>query len=244
MTNMYMNMPPKRGTAKYDKWKDSPGYSEFIKNRSGEKSPMFGHTHTVEARKRISKSRLGTHRSAASCIKQSQSISGEKNPRFGKHLPLKTRKKISASLSGEKNPMFGKYGKNHPMYGYHPSEENRNLQSEMRRGEKCHLWKGGVSFGKYCYKFSRDLKRRVRTFFKHRCVECGKTQEKNGRALDVHHVNYNKMVCCNDVKPLFVALCHSHNALANFNREYWEQHYTEIINEKYDGQCYLPIAKK
>ena len=66
-----------------------------------------------------------------------------------------------------------------------------------------------------------------------------KQEEENKRKLDVHHVNYDKMVCCNEIKPLFVALCRSHNVMANNNRNYWQEHFTRIINEKYEGKCYI-----
>ena len=94
-------------------------------------------------------------------------------------------------------------GENHPMYG-------------KRSGN----YKDGISFLPYCEKFDENLKERVRDFFNRCCYICGKSEQEqieemisNGKRpikkLDVHHVNYDKMVCCNDVKPLFVPLCHS-----------------------------------
>ena len=38
----------------------------------------------------------------------------------------------------------------------------------------------------------------------------------------------------------FVALCRSCHTITNGDREFWEDWYTEIINEFYGGQCYLP----
>lgn len=144
-----------------------------------------------------------------------------------RQIKEETRIKLSNATSGENNPMFGRRGKDSPLYG-------RFI------GDKNPMWRGGVSFEPYCVKFNREFKNRVRAFFGYRCVECGKTTEENGQLLSVHHVNYDKMMCCNDVKPLFVALCRSHNIIANGNREYWEQHYTDIINNRYGGQCYFP----
>lgn len=109
-------------------------------------------------------------------------------------------------------------------------------------GDKCHFWKGGISFGKYCLKFNRPFKRNVRSFFKYTCVECEMTQEENGKALAVHHVHYDKKTCCKEGESVgdrkFVALCHSCHSATNNNREFWEDWYTEIINEFYGGQCY------
>lgn len=111
--------------------------------------------------------------------------------------------------------------------------------SENMRGENSPGWKGGLSFGQYCPKFSSEFKERVREFFGRKCVECGKTEEENGRKLSVHHVNYDKNTCCHDGPALFVATCVYHNTKANTDRKLWQKHYTDIINEKYGGKCYF-----
>ena len=87
-------------------------------------------------------------------------------------------------------------------------------------------------------KFKPEFKERVRKFFGRVCVECGAPE--NGRKLDVHHVNFDKSSCCSDVKPLFVALCRSCHMKTNTNREHWEDRYTQLINEKFEGKCYFP----
>jgi len=108
-------------------------------------------------------------------------------------------------------------------------------RSEKHRGDKCHLWKGGVSFEPYCVKFNRRFKYRVREFFKNRCVECGiETSYK----LHVHHVNYNKQTCCNDGIPLFVTLCRGCHVKTHFDLEYWEEHFKEILALQYGNKCY------
>jgi hypothetical protein len=197
--------------------------------------------HTEAARNEMSKTRKGKHL-------------GKNNPMFGKYHTDAWRKEHSEAMRGKNNPMFGKtnrvFGWHHSgktrkeisksHLGKHWSKEQREKMRDVNRGEKCYAWKGGISFEPYCYMFNRPFKNRVRARYDYTCVECEKTQEENGRLLDVHHVNYDKMVCCNDVKPLFVALCHSCNSKANGNREFWEDWFTEIINEFYDGQCYLP----
>lgn len=164
--------------------------------------------------------------------------SGKDHPRYGKHHSAESRRKMSESQHNRKNPHRG-----HPF-----SEESRKKISDTITGKYAGYlcgdrnpnWKGGISFEPYCVKFNTEFKNRVRAFFDHKCVECGKTKEENGQNLSVHHANYDKMICCNDVKPLFVALCRKHHGVVNYNREYWEHHFTQIVNEKYDGQCYLP----
>ena len=53
----------------------------------------------------------------------------------------------------------------------------------------------------------------------------------------------HKMVCCDNTKPLFVPLCRSCHSKTNHKREYYEQHFTEMITMKYDGKCYLDKCK-
>ncbi|KKK88671.1 hypothetical protein LCGC14_2740790, partial [marine sediment metagenome] len=44
--------------------------------------------------------------------------------------------KVSKKLSGENNPMFGKYGEDHPLYGFHHTEESKAKISDAKRGRK------------------------------------------------------------------------------------------------------------
>lgn len=107
-----------------------------------------------------------------------------------------------------------------------------------QKGEVNPAWRGGVSFEPYCQKFTKEFKERIRAYFDYTCIECRTPQ--NGSKLRIHHVNYDKMVCCNETKPLFVPLCQSCHSKTNFNRPYWERHFTDIINQYYEGKCYLP----
>jgi hypothetical protein len=190
-------------------------------------------------------------RRAEYCKKMSHP--GKDNPFFGKKHTEESRSKMSESHKGK----FA--GENHPFYGKHLSEETKaklslknkgqkrskefcNRISEAIKGEGHPNWKGGISFEPYCPKFTKEFKERVRQFFGHKCVECGEPQ--NGVKLSVHHVNFNKKTCCDNSTPLFVALCHSCHSKTGFNREYWEQHFTQIINEQYGGKCYLSKEDK
>jgi len=198
---------------------------------SGEKNPNYGKCHSRETCDKISEAL----KNPSTMTRHKMSEAAKGNTRcFGRCCSDETRDKMRLALTGK-----------------HASKETREKQSQAHlgkchseewckktRGEKNGRWRGGVSFEPYCQKFNRGFKERVREFFNYRCVVCGKTREEVGRALAVHHVNYDKMVCCNGVKPLFVVLCQSHNAYANNDRPYWEQYFTAIINEKYGGLCY------
>ena len=105
------------------------------------------------------------------------------------------------------------------------------------RGERSPLWKGGVSFEPYCILFNKEFKERVRAFWGNKCPVCGKTGEESGKALCVHHVGYDKEVCCNDNERLFVPLCRSCHSKTNYNREEWEEYFTHMISI-HGGKCY------
>lgn len=88
---------------------------------------------------------------------------------------------------GEMNPRYGKIGE---------------------RGLKHWNWQGGISKQKYCYLFNEKFKNLMRMLYNNRCFLCGKTEEDNGRKLDVHHVNYDKDCLCGSSCE-FVPLCQS-----------------------------------
>lgn len=182
-----------------------------------------GHTLSEESRNQIRDKLIGIPISEECRKNREGKYSGINNPNYGKVMSQDQREKISKKLRGRKLPV----------------EVCLKLKG-LRAGEKHHAWKGGISFEPYCVKFNADLRERVRVFFGHVCLLCGKTQRENGERLSVHHVNFDKMTCCNDVKPLFVPLCSSCHTKTNRNREYYEQHFEEVIMTKHKGQCYLP----
>lgn len=224
---------------------------ESNKRRCGENHPLFGKKRPREVIEKILKTRKER---------------GIKPPSRKGHVPwnkgkgkvniLKTLEKYLRYRSGI-NPLHVKLSKLYsgvPLSEEHRkkisesnkgkkfTEEHKNKLSEYRKGvyigERCPAWKGGISFEPYCPKFNENFKERVREFFGRKCVLCGKTEEESNRKLCVHHVNYDKMVCCNDNRKLFVALCVKCHAKTNKNREYWETRFLHIIDSLYDGKCF------
>ena len=129
------------------------------------------------------------------------------------------------------------------------TEEHKKNLSESHKGKPCcekariansirwmregnPNWKGGVSFEPYCPKFTKKFRERVRMFFGYKCVECGEMQEEE--KLSIHHVHYNKQVCCDNTPPIFVALCRECHAKTSHNREYWMKHFVDIIKILYE----------
>lgn len=93
--------------------------------------------------------------------------------------------------------------------------------SECKRGSLSHRWKGGISTGKYCYKFNNVFKEHIREKFNRTCYICGKSEENLDKKLSIHHIDYNKSSICNGKEFAFIPLCASCHAKTNGNRWYW-----------------------
>lgn len=117
------------------------------------------------------------------------------------------------------------------------TDETKQKMSETRLGG---YWYGNVRHHEdpYCEKWTADLRERVRAYFGYKCFECG--IEQNGRKLNVHHVHYDKKTCCNGSPQDLVPLCPECHTKTNFNRDYWEDHFTEMLYEDNpDGKCFF-----
>jgi len=189
---------------------------------SGDRHPLFGKHHSKETRQKLSETNSGHITTIETRQKLSERMSGSGNPRFGVKLSEDQIARQSKSLK--------------EFY-----EENPDVKEKLsicKLGNKNYNWKGGISFEPYCPKFNHDLKERVRAYFNFQCVTCGKSESENGKALSVHHVEYNKQACC-DGKPVqFAALCHRCHSKTNFDRENWEAMIHRIILEIYNGRSY------
>ena len=207
-------------------------FEEHPERREHLRQLRLGTKHTEEEKRKISESGKGK----VHWPNGRPEMRGDKNP---SHRPEVKVKKL-LKLKGRKGKSY--YGKDNPMYGKKASEATRLKMHLSHKGEKCHRWLGGKSFEPYCIKFNREFKKRVRAFFNNTCVECGTPED--GTKLHVHHVNFNKDACCDEsVIPLFVLLCNSCHSKTQTNRDYWECHFTEMIEQYYGGKCYLTIEE-
>ena len=84
------------------------------------------------------------------------------------------------------------------------------------RGENSPTWRGGISFGSYGPEFNGDLKQLVRERDNYTCQICG--DQEDGRALDVHHIDYDKK---NNQIGNLIALCQVCHRRTNHNRKRW-----------------------
>lgn len=85
-------------------------------------------------------------------------------------------------------------------------------------GAKNPAWKGGISFEPYSTDFVGTLKRKIRVRDGHACSICRTQQEQLPRALDIHHIDYDKK---NTAESNLVALCQSCHAKTNYRRQEW-----------------------
>jgi len=77
-------------------------------------------------------------------------------------------------------------------------------------------WNGGTSFEPYNPEFNDDLRRSIRKRDNYTCQSCGITQDNNGIALDVHHIDFDKK---NSNPNNLISLCRSCHAWYNTHRD-------------------------
>lgn len=81
----------------------------------------------------------------------------------------------------------------------------------------------------YPIEFSKSLREFIRKRDGYKCMNCGVPQLELERALDVHHIDYDK----NNNDPInLLSLCGICNPIANKNRKYWQEFYENLQIER------------
>ena len=114
-------------------------------------------------------------------------------------------------------------------------ENWNNLQYIEQHQGKNHLnWKGGNSIKPYTEDFNQEFKITIRSRDNQICMMCGIHREKLSRALDVHHINYDKTL---SIPQNCVSLCSKcHRATSLKNREYWTNFFQSLLTKEYGYQ--------
>ena len=100
-------------------------------------------------------------------------------------------------------------------------------QSKYYIKEKSSNWQNGISFEPYPLGWTKTFKEQIRYRDKYKCQICGMPEVENGRRLDVHHKDYDKM----NIKPNnLISLCTKCHRKTNGNREKWKLFFKEKIN--------------
>lgn len=164
-----------------------------------------GYKHSEEAKKKMSEARKNNW---ANPVYRERAIKSRQHPwEFVNHEQEreKRKKKMMGNTFREGLPCSEKAIEintkriielNKSRKGVPLSPEHKQKLHDAFAGNKCHLYRHGQSFGKYCEKFNNNLKERVRAFFNYTCPLCNKTQDENKEKLSVHHVYTEKMACC------------------------------------------------
>ena len=136
---------------------------------------------------------------------------------------------------------YGIYrGKNREPYfmfekGHKVSDTTRLNQSLAKigkySGDKSYQWNGGSSFEPYGIEFNNKFKRAIRKRDNQICMLCGMHREKLNRALDVHHINYDKKM---SILQNCISLCQSCHGKTHLNRKHWTKFFQDLLAEKYD----------
>jgi len=195
--------------------KDKPKSEEHKKkisdSKKGKPSHRKGKKQTEEAKQKISKKNLGR-------------LSGDNNPA----KRLEVRQKISEFHKDKPKSEEHKKKLSEVNKGKYPSYETRKKLSEASSRENNPNWKGGITEIKYCERWTEELREEIRIRDDRICQKCNKTELENGRKLSVHHIHYKKEDCYPDL----ITLCSSCHGKANFNRNYWEEHFMEKLRER------------
>jgi len=177
------------------------------------------------ARRKISKARRGRKLSKAQREQIAKTLreyyQSHPAPFLGKHRSEATREKLSKANKGQVPWNTGR----------HRSSETKRKISESLNGKmsgpKNPAWKGGVSTKPYPFEFNGGLKEEIRKRDGRKCQLCGAPEANFSRALDVHHVDYDKENC--DSSNL-ISLCRSCNGKANQNREFWTEYFRALLD--------------
>ena len=176
---------------------------------SGPENGMFGKEHTKDTIKKMSvERRPGTGQ------KISEALMGKK----------KSPEHCKAISEGKK----GLYtGPDNSIWGKTRSEKARKLTSEANKGNRNPSWRGGISFEPYSSDFNDSLKIAIKKRDNYKCQNPGCLN--GSEVLTIHHINYDK----GDTYFLnLITLCDSCNSKANFNRDFWQDFYQNLVETK------------
>jgi len=187
-------------------------YRQRSESRKGENNPFYGKVH------------------------KGDSLTICKNARLGILHTEETKKKISDSGKGRCHSKetilkcsLRKIGSLNPNYGKIYSEEEKKKFGN--KNEKHPNWKGGIGRLPYSSDWNKDKRLEIKERDGYVCqnVNCKNVTD----TLTVHHIDYNKKNCDNQN---LITLCVSCNVRANYNREYHQQFYQELIKFNYESR--------
>jgi hypothetical protein len=195
----------------------------------GKKSPGFsGRKHSKETKEKMSLAQYENKNHFYGKRHSKQSIEKMVKSRNLKmdEIKIKLSKALKGKLVGNKNPFYGK--KHSEKVKKQISLKNSDGRFKMENNPN---WKGGKSFEPYCIVFT-DKKWRNCIYERDKDKFCWNPQCNGiGKKECLHHIDYNKKNC--DLNNI-IKVCNSCNSVANFNREWWEAFYKEIMRRRFN----------
>jgi len=160
--------------------------------------------------------------------KMREAHKGVKNSFYGKHHTEESKKEMIKTQFKKGQIPWNKYKK-------HSKETIQKIKNKAlkRIGEDAANWQGGISFEPYDKTFNNKFKRAIRKRDNQICMLCGIHREKIRRALDVHHVDYNKKL---SILQNCISLCQKCHLKTNGNRKHWTKFFQSLLSEKYGYQ--------
>lgn len=207
--------------------------------RFGINSPRYNQSVSRETRQKFRLAKLGTKQSEKTKRKRSKSLkqayANGSRKSWNKSLTKKTDKRVAQSaqkiggglkqayVEGRRN--LDNIGlKNHKIScqcsfckARRGELKGKDSINYGKTGKKNGMWNNGSSFEPYTSEFNNQLKQLIRQRDNYQCQFCGINE--NGRAHDVHHINYIKK---DSSKRNLIILCTNHNVMANTNRDKWQ----------------------
>lgn len=247
----YCNCPDKEIIEWQERFGDV-GIPKYKAGHNGKGKPSWikGKHHTEETRKKMSKSQSNRKRKPHSKetkdkISSSNKISVkqyyENNPKSRQACSKRTKERYKDIKYVEKMKPIWEYLKtintnrivstetkkklSDINTGKHLTEETKEKLRQYTR-EKSSNWKGGISKLPYCEKWTEELREDVRNRDGHICQLCN--LDENSRKHPVHHIHYLKEDCYPDL----ITLCSSCNTKVNFNRDYYEKLFMNMLNDR------------
>jgi len=231
--------------------KTNPNFGMKGKKQSKKFKQMMSLVHkgkkiSGETRLKISKSKKGQipwikgkKHSEKTREKLSKSHMGQEPWNKGLKCSEETKSKLSKINKGQTSNKIRKTYEE--MYGKIKTEEIKRKISKACKGRKAWNegmggkgnpnWQGGKSFEPYNKSFNNRFKKLIRKRDNQICMLCGTHREKLKRALDIHHINYEKLL---SIPQNCISLCRNCHSKTGNNRKHWITFFQDLLIERYN----------
>ncbi len=160
---------------------------------------------------------------------------------YGEEKAKELKENIVKSLTGKPSNSKGK--KRNELQRKNISNGHKGLKQSLEQRKKTSIkmsgrgnpgYIDGRSKLPYCEKFDDKLKELIRKRDNHQCqfpgclcsnLECILLYK---NSLHIHHIHYDKINCYPDL----ITLCLKHNSIVNFNRDYYESLFMNMLNNR------------